>query len=307
MGLISKAKYHRILSDYFRKVGYFLEDGFYIVENNNIIKTKKTIKNIHKVFKVKTSKKIEEPYNGGRLFITQYKYGLLTEKKAYYFVRDKERYDLFKTNYLRYKEKLLYPAIELEFYDQDKIVITSIVDGTIYKDLSHFDTFLNILFDYSNKADAIEVKTSIFGCEYVLPWYVQHGDCKNGNIIWKNNNSFMMIDLEAIDLYPPLYDVFYYLFITKKEDSISILKSKEFNDKVKTFYLKRTKDVPSNILDITLANYAYFTSSKLKQGSELYEFEFYLYWRLYDSFDDFPITKRVLMEYEDKLRRYRMK
>ena len=307
MGLVSKVKYHSLLKDYFIVVGSYLSDGFYIIQDNNIVKTKKNVRNFYKIFKVNSKKKIETPYDKGKLFITKYKYGLLEEDKAYYFIHKKERYDFFKSNYKKYRAELVYPAFELDFFDDGNVVTAPIIKGNVYKDLSHFDSFLVSLFQLAGEAKTFDKTSTIDGNEYTLPWYVQHGDCKNGNIIWDNDNSFTMIDLEAINLYPPLYDVFYYLFISKKEDSVAILKSEEFLEKVKAFYSKLLNNVPDNILDITLANYAYYTSSKLEKNSELYEFEFYLYWRSYDSFNDFPITKKVLKEYGDKLKEYRIK
>ena len=186
------------------------------------------------------------------------------------------------------------------------LVIAPIVKGLLIKDCSRFEIFLDKLFDFASKSQ-YEYKDAVES-EIKLPWYVQHGDCKNANIIWnEDNKNFTMIDLEAIDIYPPLYDVFYYLFIAKKEESISILNSDEFNKKVRGFYSRLTKDVPDNILDITLANYAYYTSSKVSKGVELYEYDFYLFWRHFDSFDKYPLTQKVLKEYENKLKEYKIK
>ena len=67
------------------------------------------------------------------------------------------------------------------------------------------------------------------------------------------------------------------------------------------------KDVPDNILDISLACYANYSVSQLKKGRDLYESEFYLFWRKYDSFEKYPLTKRVLGEYQKKIIEYGLK
>ncbi len=307
MGLVSKIKYHSLLKDYFHRVSGYLSDGYYMVKDNRIIQTEKNLSNFYKIFRVRANKNVTKPYNEGKMFVTKYKYGLLTNDKAYYFIYEKDRYDLLKSNYEKYRNQLVYPAFDLEFRDENLAISAPIIEGTIYKDLSRFDAYLSKLFEYANKSERVYKDTTLFGSTYSLPWYVQHGDCKNGNIVWKDDSSFTMIDLEALDLYPPLYDVFYYLFITKKEESISILNSKEFINKIKRFYSNKLENVPENILDISLAVYANYTSAKLEKNSDLYEFEFYLYWRKYDSFDNFPLTKRVLTEYANKLKEYKIR
>lgn len=300
MSLLSKIKYRHKLKNYFKKIEYFLDDGYYSVDDKKIKKTDPSTVSFFKRFKVNTGDNKIFKYNSGSLFFTKYKSGFLTNDKAFYFIKNKDRYDIYKSNYSMFRSRLLYPSFHLEFVDDRLLVTGPIVEGTIYKDLSHFDAFLDELFDYSKKSD---FEYRLFACNdktIKMPWYVQHGDCKNANIVW-NENEFTLIDLEAIDLYPPLYDVFYYLFITKKEESIKVLESQNFQNSVKCFFEKSIKDVPENILDISLACYANYTASKLTKGADLYEFEFYLFWRKYDSFEKFPITKKVLDEYQQKI------
>ena len=179
------------------------------------------------------------------------------------------------------------------------------VKGELILDESHFDYFVNTLFDYALCANVKIIEQNILDEKITLPWYVQHGDCKNRNILWLGrNNEFELIDLEAIDLYPPLYDVFYYLFITKKERSIEVLKSKRFNDLATKFFMKH--NLNTNI-DACLACYAYYTSSKLNKNSVYYEFDFYLFWRKFDSFDWLPLTKKVLDAFDKKMHELRIR
>ena len=308
MSLINKIKYRSKLKRYFKKIEDFLDDGYYTVIDKQILKVKKSECPFYRRFVVKSKNIKAANYNCGSLFFTKYKSGFLTEQKAFYFINKKDRYDTYKNNYNLYKDKLVYPSIKLEFCDKRMLVIAPMVNGSLIKDQSHFEIFMNKLFEFASKSqyemkDDAASKTTI-----KLPWYVQHGDCKDANIIWDDkSDSFTMIDLEAIDLYPPLYDVFYYLFITKKNESISVLNSDKFKKQILGFYTPFLDSVPKNIVDITLANYAFYTAFKVTRGIELYEYEFYLFWRKYDSFDKYPITQRVLKEYENKLKEYNIK
>lgn len=269
MRAINKICYRLKLKKYFKKIECFLDNGYYVVNDKIIKKISKQDASFYRRFKVLSRNNKLANYTSGSLFFTKYKAGLLTDDKAFYFINSKDRYELYKANYTRYIDRLVYPCISLKFVDNKMLVIAPIVKGLLIKDCSRFGIFLDKLFEFASKSQ-YEYKDAVES-DIKLPWYVQHGDCKNANIIWnKDNNEFTMIDLEAIDIYPPLYDVFYYLFITKKEESISILNSNEFNKKVIGFYSKLMKDVPDNILDITLANYAYYTSSKVNKGVELY-------------------------------------
>lgn len=306
MSVISKFRYRLKLKSYFKKIELLLDDGYYTLNDKKIIRINKKDVSFYRRFKVSSSNNKLANYTSGSLFFTKYKAGLLTDDKAFYFINSKDRYELYKANYNHYINRLVYPSISLKFVDDKMLVIAPIVKGLLIKDCSRFEIFLDKLFEFASKSQ-LEYKDAV-GSEIKLPWYVQHGDCKNANIIWnKDNDEFTMIDLEAIDIYPPLYDVFYYLFITKKDESISILNSNEFNKKVRGFYSGLMKDVPNNILDITLANYAYYTSSKVSKGVELYEYEFYLFWRHFDSFDKYPLTQKVLREYESKLKECNIK
>lgn len=306
MSVVSKICYRLKLKNYFKKVECFLDDGYYTLNDKTIKRVNKKDVSFYRRFKVSSRNNKLTNYTSGNLFFTKYKSGLLTNDKAFYFINNKDRYESYKANYNRYIDRFVYPCINLEFVDDKMLVVAPIVKGLLIKDYSRFEIFLDKLFDFAGKS-RYEYKDAVES-DIKLPWYVQHGDCKNANIIWNEDNiDFTMIDLEAIDIYPPLYDVFYFLFITKKEESISILKSDEFGKKVKGFYSKVMKDVSNNILDITLANYAYYTSSKVSKGVELYEYEFYLFWRHFDSFDSYPLTQKVLKEYENKLKECKIK
>lgn len=306
MSVISKIRYHSKLKKYFKIIECFLDDGYYVANDKEIKQINKKEVPFYRRFKVSSGSDKLANYTSGSLFFTKYKAGLLTNDKAFYFINNKDRYELYKANYNHYIDRLVYPCINLEFVDDKMLVIAPIVKGSLIKDYSRFEIFLDKLFEFASKSQ-YEYKDAVES-EIKLPWYVQHGDCKNANIIWnEDNNEFTMIDLEAIDIYPPLYDAFYYLFITKKEESISILNSDEFSKKVKSFYSKVMKNVPNNILDITLANYAYYTSSKVSKSVELYEYEFYLFWRHFDSFNKYPLTQKVLKEYETKLKECKIK
>lgn len=308
MSLASKIRYHSQLKAYFKKIEDFLADGYYTVSDKEIKKINKSNSSVLYRFRVSSKNPKLASYSGGSLFFTKYKSGLLAEDKAFYFINKKDRYDLYKRNYDLYKNQLTYPAISLDFFDDRLLVVAPMVKGLLIKDCSRFDIFLDALFDFASKSQ-FEMRNSLIdSSSFKLPWYAQHGDCKNANIIWdEKGDGFTMIDLEAIDMYPPLYDVFYYLFITKKDESISVLNSDSFKKRVVNFYSKVMDSVPNNIVDITLANYAYFTASKLTKGAELYEFEFYLFWRKYDSFDKYSITQKVLRDYENKLKEYKIK
>lgn len=306
MSVISKFRYRLKLKNYFKKIEFLLDNGYYTLNDKKIIQINEKDVSFYRRFKVSSNNNKLANYTSGSLFFTKYKAGLLTDDKAFYFINSKDRYELYKTNYTRYIDRLVYPSISLKFVDEKMLVIAPIAKGLLIKDSSRFGIFMDKLFEFASKSQ-YEYKDAVIG-DIKLPWYVQHGDCKNANIIWnKDNDEFTMIDLEAIDIYPPLYDAFYYLFITKKEESISILNNDEFNKKVRGFYSRLMKDVPNNILDITLANYAYYTSSKVSKGVELYEYEFYLFWRHFDSFNKYPLTQKVLKEYENKLKEYKIK
>ena len=191
MSLVAKIKYHHLLKKYFDRVKEYLDDGFYIVHQNKIVKTKRSLSNFYKVFRVKSNKHIECPYNKGRMFVTNYKYGLLTNDKAFYFIHNTNRYDLFKNKYAKYHKNLLLPSISLEFKDQNHVVISSVISGVNYNDSIHFDSFLNILFDFSKKYVKIMVREVKFMGFYVL----SYGNKQQVEIIKQN---FKGIDLNII-------------------------------------------------------------------------------------------------------------
>ena len=90
MGILSKITYRIKLKRYFKLVEDFLIDGYYRVEDKKIIKINRFDAAFFKRFKVKSKSKKLFEYHSGSLFFTQYKSGLLTNDKAFYFINKKQ-------------------------------------------------------------------------------------------------------------------------------------------------------------------------------------------------------------------------
>ena len=86
MGLVGKVKYYFKLKSYFNRVEDFLTNGFYTVNDKEIIKIKRSDYPFYRRFKVRGKNEKIGDYDCGRLFFTAYKSGLLTQDKAYYFL-----------------------------------------------------------------------------------------------------------------------------------------------------------------------------------------------------------------------------
>ena len=201
---------------------------------------------------------------------------------------DKKRYLTTKTNYDLYRDKLSYDSIEYHFFDKEARITSKVINGETHDDDVHFNKMTNLILSQYTNDNIFENKT--INSFVDVPFFVQHGDCKNSNIIWKSNHP-IIIDLEAIGPYPILYDYFYYVFMTKKDKSLEYLKS--MSPIINKKFAQAGIGCP---LDYYLSCYlSYLTKYLSKEYSENVV-NFYLGWITYSDYSFFPLLKQNISD-----------
>lgn len=188
---------------------YFLSNGIYFIS-----KTEKKIMRLNKkllirdgvVFfvvaykrknKYEFNKHITYRFGGNKIVIC-------TKDRAYGCYKTKKSYFYAKKNIIDYYDKINYPlALWLFYNDKAQIIGMKKIIGKTFEDRYHDLIIIDNLFHY-----AIDL-VPVFCKDRVL--FIQHGDCKRGNIIWEDDSShFIFIDLDGLCPLPLLFDLFHY-------------------------------------------------------------------------------------------------
>lgn len=286
--IIKKVLYILRRNHFFRKTTLFLEPGKYFFDNESFSKQNK---NDRYPFWDKIRIFIRNKSNvglhaSGSCFIGKYKAKLFFEDIIVFYVFNKKRYEITKANYYLFHEKLNYNFVEYYFCDHDKRIITNVIDGVVYNDDAHFQKFLNVIMDQYVLNNVVERKQIDDFTN--VPFFVQHGDCKNNNILWKLEEP-ILIDLEAVDSYPIFYDLFYYVFSTKKTDAPVFLK--KIRPVLEKFLVDRGF---GGSLDYYLSCYLCYLTKYLSRKYSQSVFGFYFGWINYSDYSEFPILSQKI-------------
>lgn len=215
----------KIASKYIINGKYEIKDGFLKKSHNNVFLKPN-------IFKVQSKEKNDITYDSGRIIKTQYKVIFITNDESFYIIKNKKRYIDAKDNYLHLNKFIKYPTMQLSFDDNNLVVIGETIKGHKYKRNEKFNAVLDYLFDFYDISSYLIKGSNIFGCDIKTPVCVQHGDLKDSNIIWTSDDSFQLIDLEAISYKPIFFDLFFYILISKKEAAITVFENENFARKV---------------------------------------------------------------------------
>lgn len=279
---------------------YLLANGQYYVDDKTICKLDANKnKHFYEKFKVKTKKKNITPVEWLYFTITKYKKIFVSEDQCYFYIKSRKRYELFKNNYSKYAQMLPYKHINLNFYDENKMVIGETAKGTKFRNNERFEETLNLLFD-TNLSQEVDYKNLLVNDENIeVPFFVQHGDFKNSNVIW-NETDYCLIDLEEVNEYPAFYDLFFYVFLSKPQTFIETLFSDFFINRTKNFWLSKNKDLHFDrdyfFVDYSLSIYLSFVLEKYKSEHTKEFFDYYLFWTSNRLVDDerLLLTKLVI-------------
>ena len=285
----------------FRYARFLLLDGLYVVDQRTVHKVdnKSGVKRFRS-FNVKSRNKTIDPVDSLYFSITKYKILFVTAENTYFFIKKKKRFELLKNTYTSYIKLLPYDHINIFFKDENKLAISNTVNGVKYKNHEKFDEVFNLLLNSYKEIDVFFKELVISnGSKVAVPFCVQHGDFKDSNIIWDNNNCFL-IDLEAIGPYPLLFDLFFYVFISKTRNSNILLFSPLFYKKIKKIIKQKQSDISFEqdyqYIDYSLSIYlSYLLEGYQKEHTYEY-FDYYFHWVFYDFINDdkLKMTKSII-------------
>jgi len=235
---------------YYKKVFYkcrkYLENGWYSYSNGEFYKC--SFFSFKKKFLCLTKKKI---YHYKSL---KYSVGYFS-KKELIFLQDKiinvlhnisnEKFSLFiknikKINYpvmsifnIKYEDK----SFESELINGEQLKVLNRNNRLIIKELEEKEYVKNVnlhfslcelLLKLSLSAEKREEEWEFFEEKKKIITYLQHGDCKEDNVLIKNGN-FIFIDMDTVDYLPALYD-FSCLIFEMKDEGIKIFNSFVFDE-----------------------------------------------------------------------------
>lgn len=247
-------KFYRIRNEYkaFKNARIFLKSGVYYVpskksEFKKIGTDRPKIRNLlhlHINFKdgqvKKPASSIEFAAGNGKAII-------LTQNKAIGFYFEQVAYDSAKRNFVLCYPLFNYPCVKgITFYEKQKCITMDRLNGVCYEDREHDKIIVRDLLSFSTYAN---MRTTPDG----IVKFLQHGDAKRDNIIW-NGDNYEYLDLDNINYYPPLSDVFHYLCVAgyTLNETVSMLKNNM--DAVKTV-CSRAKIDSDNLIDELLCGY----------------------------------------------------
>ena len=231
--LPSKVKYYFSLKKSLKVVSKCLCNGYYKVESGCIKKVNKPSSWKPNVFKIKTKSKMAWLSEGGKIIQTKYKRILICDRFTLYFSKTKKRYFESKHRYELFADLLTYPLMKLTFDDNNFLIIGETVTGIKFKRNEMFNLVLDFMFDYFAKAKRINKQIRIESQNINAPFYIQHGDIKDSNIIWNHSGGFCLIDLEAINEKPIFFDLFFYVLISKKRNAYITFRNHLFRERIK--------------------------------------------------------------------------
>ena len=173
---------------------------------------------------------------------------LIIENIVFGFYNTEKAFLHSKKNYENYYKSFNYPCItNISFIDEMKCIVMSRAFGQCYSDSYHDKIVIKQLIALSTFAS---IKAGSDGTALFL----QHGDANRKNIIWDEDKP-IFIDLDNINYYPPLLDVFHYLCLADYflEEIVAFLKENE--DQVKVIAKRSGIDTEANYIDELLYHY----------------------------------------------------
>ncbi len=286
---------------YFKKGKRFLVSGTYLINGDNfkLVKSKRESKDAKSwnFVKIRNKKTNLNKYSDGKFVIGFYKAKFILKDQIYFFLYNKNQYCRTEELYKKYSSYIFFKHPIYAFDKTNFEISVPIVDGCIYDDDKHSDMFLHLLMQQYNNERISEIRT-IDSFENV-PFYIQHGDCKNANIIWKNDVP-TLIDLESVNSYPIFYDFFYYLLMTKGKNFPLSLNNYSHDVDVICSRLKIGNPKINNI-DYFLSCYLTYLSSYASKKYPEKVIDFYFRWITYSGLEKYPILKAKIRELSAKL------
>lgn len=286
---------------YFKKGKLFLESGLYCLDGSDFYKCNRENKShgLLNCFRIRKQKNSDfKKYNSGKYALGKYKAKFILDDLIVFILYNKRRFKDTKNSYQKYIDKIFFNVAKYEFLESKLIISSPIIKGIQYFDDYHFELFAKeIVNQYTNSN--IYSTISINEINNV-PLFVQHGDCKNSNIIWQNDNP-ILIDLEAMGPYPIFYDLFYYLFITYKEKSIG--KFEMMRKLINITIDKLNIETPIDPLDFFLSCYLIYLSKYISKKYSNYVIKFYLSWICYSDYSFLPFLKSKIEDAKKEISR----
>lgn len=243
---------------YYKKIFYrcrkYLENGWYTYANGEFYKC--SFFSFKKKFLCFTKKKIYQ-YKS-----LKYKFGYFS-KKELIFLEDKiinVLHNMSNENFaylIKNIKKLNYPVMSIfNIKYEDKSFESELIIGEQLKTLKSLDgkkleekeyikninlhfSLCELLLKLGLLAEKREKEWNFLGEREKVITYLQHGDCKEDNVLIKNGN-FIFIDLDAVDYLPALYD-FSCLIFEMNEEGIKLLNSNVFDEYYRKLF--KTQDI----------------------------------------------------------------
>lgn len=301
--MISRLLLHFKKIRYFKNGKTYLKDGVYYLDGQSFYQLNSNRKDIKPWNKVKIQKKnklYSTEYSSGIYVVGQYKAKFLFKDYIVFFVYSRKRFCETMEKYNSYVSFITYDVASYSFDVSKKMIATTMINGERHNDDSHFNAFINKICE-QYLPSKIYQKKDINNFKNI-PFFIQHGDCKNSNIIWQGNKP-ILIDLEAIDSYPIFYDLFYYIFITKKENTTEVL------DDIRTSIINVLYKIKSNCdfdpLDYYLSCYFAFLCNYISKKCSSFVAKFYLGWINYITRSDYPLLNKEINKAKKLVRKIR--
>lgn len=209
---------------------------------------------------------------------------LLMDDTAYGFYYTHNGYKQSKRNYELNCSAFNYPCVtNMSFDDRRQCVKMSRVYGVTYRERYHDGIVIRqLLYLALTAASKQDAEGNLL--------YLQHGDANRTNIIWRNMDDFVFIDLDNISYYPPLLDVFHYLCMAGYDLAGIVNLLKENWSLMEQVCIKVGVDCTDNPLDILFFRYV---THYLKNVGGCYEdFQFLTC----ENTQDYPETNQILRQ-----------
>ena len=200
----------------------YIKNGLYIFSYQEFSFTRFSFKALFKnpkyflyLVRINSNNKIEQT-TAGYIKSGYMKLSFITESIVVSsFAKHPDLYFVAKQNIIKYIDKLCYPsATLLRFDDLKKRYIFERVEGKNTISLEQRKFLLLYLIESTQKNKIEEKEETIQTKTYHIIYAIQHGDARQENVIWKNDNDFdfKFIDFDSTGVYPALFDYFYFIF-----------------------------------------------------------------------------------------------
>lgn len=284
----------------FLKCAFVLKNGKYNIRGNDFFIKPKDNAIFLSVFKIKSNNKFSYLLDKGKIFITPYKTLLMDDKLVFTFVKGFDRFSSIKKNIQLFANRLPYKIMSTKFDDDHNLIISDVVKDDQFNDEERMWMFVQFYFK-NIKKKYFEVKT-LNMCEKSedVIFYPQHGDCHTKNIFWKDDE-IQLIDADDINLYPLLYDVFYYIIASKHEEAFKLFLSGDFLVSVQEFCSIKGISYDNSFVDKYLASYIYYWVNQMNIINDPKTIHFYIRWFENADLSQFPMTSTALGKYKTNL------